>query len=49
MKLDQKIMIFHKKKNFSVHWNASVQANGIYIAVMEAGGITKTEKMMLMK
>ena len=34
---------------YSVQWDASNQANGIYIAVMKAGGITKTEKMMLLK
>jgi len=32
-----------------VRWDASGQSNGIYIAVMKAGGITKTEKMMMVK
>jgi len=32
---------------YSVYWDASGQTNGIYIAVMKAGGITKIEKMML--
>jgi len=31
------------------NWNSSGQANGIYIAVIKAGGITKTEKMMMVK
>jgi len=34
---------------YSVRWVASDQANGIFIAVMKAGGITKIEKMMLAK
>ena len=29
--------------------DATEQTNGIYFAVMKAGGITKTEKMMLVK
>ena len=35
--------------SYSINWDASDQANGIYIAVMKAGGITKTEKMMMVK
>ncbi len=34
---------------YSINWDASRQANGIYIAVLKAGGITKTEKMMMVK
>ena len=34
---------------YSVRWDASGLANGIYIAALKAGGITRTEKMMLMK
>ncbi|GAI90404.1 unnamed protein product, partial [marine sediment metagenome] len=34
---------------YSINWDASGQANGIYIAVMKAGGITRTEKMMMVK
>jgi len=32
-----------------IHWDATNHANGIYFAVMRAGEITKTEKMMLVK
>ena len=40
----------HKETgSYSINWNASGQANGIYIAVMKAGGMTKTEKMMMVK
>jgi len=28
--------------------DVSEQANGIYIAVVKAGGVTKTEKMIIM-
>jgi len=35
--------------SYLLHWDATGQANGIYIAVMKAGGIIKTEKMILLK
>ena len=34
---------------YSINWDAAGQANGIYIAVMKAGGIIKKEKMMMVK
>ena len=34
---------------FSINWDASGQANGIYLTIMKAGGITRTEKMMLVR
>ncbi len=39
----------HDAGTYSIRWDASGQANGIYITVMKAGEITKTEKMILMK
>ena len=35
--------------NYSVRWNASGQVNGIYLTIMKAGGIVKTEKMLMLK
>jgi hypothetical protein len=35
--------------NYSVRWDASDFANGVYFAVMKTEGFTKTEKMMLVK
>jgi len=35
--------------SYSIRWDASEFANGVYFAVMNADGITKTEKMMLVK
>ena len=40
---------YRETGTYSIRWDASRQANGIYIVVMKAGGITKTEKMMLVK
>ena len=34
---------------YSINWDVSDQANGIYFAVMKAGRISKTEKMMMVK
>jgi len=34
---------------YSIRWDASDFANGVYFAVMQSGDITKTEKMMLVK
>ena len=34
---------------YSIKWDASSQANGIYIAVMKAGGFTETRKMVFVK
>ena len=38
-----------KTGSYSIHWDATGQANGIYFTMMKAGGITKTEKMMIVK
>jgi hypothetical protein len=35
--------------SYSVRWDASDFANGVYFAVMKTEGFTKTEKMMLVK
>jgi hypothetical protein len=35
--------------SYSVRWDASDFANGVYFAVMKTEGFTKTEKMMLIK
>ena len=40
----------HKETgSYSIQWDASGQANGIYFAVMKAGGITRIKKMMMVK